>query len=113
MAPIGYVVMQHQERGSKPAKAYGRWMARIPETYAASVLGVVVTDPAVANAELGTLKHFHSLMPLAQDARKPIFHLTAADGALGSHAVAAKACGGEFAALAKKIADRCGVVIPA
>jgi chromosome partitioning protein len=29
--------------------------------------------------------HYQSLMPLAQDARKPMFHLKSADGALSAH----------------------------
>jgi chromosome partitioning protein len=112
MTPIGYVVMGHQERSSQPAKAYGRWVARIPATYAEHVLQVAVDDPKVTDAELARLKNFHSLMPLAQDARKPIFHLTAADGALGSHAVAARNAAVDFQALARLIAAKCEIAIP-
>jgi chromosome partitioning protein len=45
-------------------------------------------------------------MPMAQEARKPIFHLTAADGALGAHAKAMQKARFEFEALATKIALR-------
>ena len=41
---------------------------------------------------LAQLKHYRSLMPLAQEARKPMFLLTPADGALGGHFQAAQAC---------------------
>ena len=36
--------------------------------------------------QLGALKPYRSLMPLAQEARKPMFFLRPADGALGGHA---------------------------
>lgn len=51
-------------------------------------------------------------MPLALEARKPMFHLKAADGALGGHAKAVQDCYHDFRALARSIADRCGVPIP-
>ncbi|GAA3879329.1 hypothetical protein GCM10022243_50040 [Saccharothrix violaceirubra] len=52
---------------------------------------------------LGTLKHYHSLMPLAQEAHKPIFSLTTADGAFGGHFQAARDAYGHFHALADRI----------
>ncbi|MGH9319809.1 MAG: ParA family protein, partial [Vicinamibacteria bacterium] len=61
---------------------------------------------------LAALKHYRSLMPLAQEARKPMFHLKAADGALGGHAAAVQDCYREFRALARSIAERCGIQIP-
>jgi hypothetical protein len=45
-------------------------------------------------------------MPMAQEARKPMFHLKAADGALGAHAKAVEEAGRDFAGLAKSIAER-------
>ena len=38
------------------------------------------------------LKHYRSLMPMAIEARKPIFHLKSADGALGAHIYAVQSC---------------------
>ena len=37
---------------------------------------------------IARLKHYRSLVPMAQEAHKPIFHLTTADGAIGNHAQA-------------------------
>jgi hypothetical protein len=51
-------------------------------------------------------------MPLAQEARKPMFLLTPADGALSGHYQAAQACRKDFQALALQIAIRCEVAIP-
>ncbi|MBN2490017.1 MAG: AAA family ATPase [Planctomycetes bacterium] len=115
MRPIGYIVMQHAVRLDRPVKAYARWMERIPTVYREAVLdeetqaGVTIEkDP---NA-LATLKHYRSLMPLAQEARKPMFQLKSADGAIGGHAKAVQDCYGDFRALARKVAERSGVALP-
>jgi hypothetical protein len=51
-------------------------------------------------------------MPLAQDARKPMFSLRAADGAIGAHAQAVQICHRDFETLARRIAARVEVSIP-
>jgi len=48
-------------------------------------------------------------MPLAQDARKPMFDLRAADGALGSTARLVAICFDEFQALAGTVLARAGI----
>jgi hypothetical protein len=114
MDPAGYLVLQHAVRLDRPVKAYGRWMARIPSVYHDAVLGESVTGLTIETDPdcLGTLKHYRSLMPLAQEARKPMFFLTPADGALGGHGAAVQACYQDFRALAMSIADRSGLAIP-
>ena len=110
MKPIGYVAQQHGVRLSRPIKAYDRWMNRMPEEYARNLLsdteGPYAATPALDTRHaLATVKHFRSLVPMAQEARKPIFHLTAADGAIGSHAAAARDARRDFRRLADKIAQ--------
>jgi len=114
MRPAGYVVMQHAVRLDRPLEAYARWMQRIPDAYREAVLaerpqaGVAIdNDPHC----LSTLKHYRSLMPLAQEARKPMFALKPADGAIGGHATAVQDCYGDFRALARAIANRVGVAL--
>lgn len=110
MAPVGYVVQQHSVRLQRPVKAYDRWVNRMPEEYARNLLGRESGPfPARPNDDphcLATIKHFRSLVPLAQEARKPIFHLRPADGAIGSHAAAVIDARRDFRALADKIAGR-------
>jgi hypothetical protein len=48
-------------------------------------------------------------MPMAMEARKPIYFLTPADGAIGAHIEAVKACYDDFLSLAKKIAKNTGI----
>jgi len=116
MSPAGYVVMPHAVRLDRPVKAYDRWMVRIPAVYRETVLDEKASKVAPRVEDdpncLAALKHYRSLMPLAQEARKPMFKLTAADGALGGHAKAVQECYRDFRALARSIADRCGVPIP-
>jgi cellulose biosynthesis protein BcsQ len=114
MKPIGYIIMQHAVRRDRPVKAYARWMERIPHVYQEDVL-----EPASGSAQehdphqIGLLKHYRSLMPMAQEARKPIFHLTSADGAIGAHALLVKDAQKDFSRLAKEIAKRCRIPLPA
>lgn len=111
MAPLGYILMQHTERLSRPVKAYRRWADRIPSTYQGSVLDQLRQDipvMAVGSDCLAQLKHYRSLMPMALEARKPIFDLTAADGAIGNHSYAVKDAWKDFNLLAKEIYDRVG-----
>lgn len=109
MRPAGYVVLQHSVRLDRPTRAYDRWIELIPKTYHRDVLGeaatanwTVKTDPYA----LALLKHYRTLMALAQEARKPIFSLTAADGASGAHYTAARNAADDFEMLARNIADR-------
>jgi len=108
MVPVGYVLMQHVERLSRPAKAYGKWADRIPATYAHSVLETEPDKRAqpVDGHCLARLKHYRSLAPMAQEAHKPIFALTTADGAIGSHAAAVRDAYSDFRALAVAILTR-------
>lgn len=106
MQPIGYVILQHAVRADRPVKAYARWVERIPGTYRDSVLN----DPTdTGNHCLASLKNYRSLMPYAQDARKPVFALKPADGALGGHQNAVKSCFLDFKQLAERIAQAAGL----
>ncbi len=107
MQPSGYVIMQHSVREDRPVKAYQLWANRIPSFYCEAVLDMppvegetIDTDPN----KLALLKHYRSLMPMAQDAHKPIFLLTAADGAIGAHTYAVRDCYTDFLKLARRIA---------
>jgi chromosome partitioning protein len=115
MTPLGYVVMQHAVRLDRPVKAYGKWMARIPFTYREAVLSENTTNnPSVERDPhcLATLKHYRSLMPMAQEARKPMFFLKPVDGAIGAHVKAVTDYYHDFKALATQIAERSGIPLP-
>lgn len=105
MQPLGYIVMQAGMRLSRPVRAYERWVRRMPGEYHESVLRDA-EQPKKANDDpwcLGVMKHYQSLMPLAQDAQKPMFQLRPADGAIGAHMDAVQRCRSDFDCLARTI----------
>lgn len=114
MKPIGYIMQQHGVRLERPVKAYDKWVNRMPEEYARNLLGnnegpYTRTPAEDKENALATVKHYRSLVPMAQEARKPIFHLTPADGAIGAHAAAARDAHKDFKILTEKIVKRIGI----
>lgn len=117
MQPIGYLCQQHGVRLDRPVKAYDKWVQRIPSVYREAVLN----EPSAPNAKvidqasdpycLATIKHYRSLIPMGQEHRKPIFNLTSADGAIGSHANAVSDARRDFKQLASEIAAQIGIKV--
>jgi len=83
---------------------YTRWVLNL----SAGATGTIETDPYC----LANLKDYRSLMPLAQEARKPMFFLRPADGAFGGHQKVVQACYADFDRLARRIMQACGVTVP-
>jgi cellulose biosynthesis protein BcsQ len=109
IVPIGYVVLRHSIRLDRPVQAFDKWIARIPGVYAEAVLGKAPSRTATIDSDkncIAKLKDYRSLMPLAQEARKPMFFLKPADGALGAHTLAVQAAYDDFYAVAQAIAKR-------
>ncbi|GLZ38518.1 ParA family protein [Actinokineospora sp. NBRC 105648] len=106
MSPLGYVIMQPTMRLDRPVKAYRRWLERIPSVFETAVLGRAEPEESSQAYEIATLKNYQSLMPLAHDARKPMFDLRTADGAIGSMQSYVQRCYQDFRNLAHKIVAR-------
>ena len=120
MQPIGYIILQHGIRAGRPVQAYQRWLVRIPDVYSEEILDPADKEPNNSEAQsspdencLALLKHYQSLMPMAQEAHKPIFHLKPADGVIGAHTNAIRKVYGDFRSLAHAIAQRIDLKIPA
>ncbi len=115
MRAIGYVALHHAVRDNRPVKAYRRWIAKIPVDYHAHVLQEewkADRDPTTDPHLLATTRNYMSLMALSQESRKPVFALTARDGAMGGHAARVAEARGDFERLARRIADKAGIPIP-
>lgn len=112
MAPSGYILMQHSERLGRPTKAYGKWQQRLPLAYRESVLGETPTQSALAPDPnlIQRIKHYRSLMPMAMEARKPMFTLKPSDGAIGAHQANVQQCQQDFEQLALELTRRVGIV---
>ncbi len=113
MQPLGYIVMQHSVRQDRPVKAYDKWVSRIPFTYERFVLDRdtklhrrIEGDPNC----FSLIRHYRSLMPMAQEARKPMFFLKPADGAIGAHARSVQDSYNDFKELTKKILSKAGIL---
>jgi len=113
MRPIGYLCQQYLVRLERPIRAYDKWVQRIPAVYRQEVLNEPPPAQGLKQEDdpycLATIKHYRSLIPMGQEKRKPIFNLTSADGAIGSHAGAARDAKEDFKQLAEKIAAQMGI----
>jgi len=108
MTPTGYVVMQHVERRNRPVKSYQKWADKIPPVYNEYILDSSKASVPIENDEncIGLIKNYQSLMPMAQDAHKPIFLLKPSDGAIGAHAQSVTHCYNDFKNLTNEIYKR-------
>ena len=112
MKPLGYVVGRHTVRAGGAVKAFQRWIDRMPEVYRTSFgepkppAGLEVTSDEFCLAQL---KDYRSLMPMAQEANKPMFQLKPADGAIGGHQGAVRQAYLDFEALATEVLSRLGL----
>jgi len=108
MRSIGYVVSRHSVLSGGAVKAFQRWIDRMPNVYRSSfsenaTQGAldVASDPYC----LAQLKDYRSLMPMAQEAKKPMFLLRPADGAIGGHQGAVRQAYDDFKRLATRILE--------
>ena len=115
MRPLGYILLNPSVRESRPVKSYQKWANRIPGVYVEEMPGSKTDFQLCGGTEhlpdpnrLAMIKHFKSLMPMAREVRKPMFLLTAADGAIGGHAGAVAACQQEFQSLAERLLKAVG-----
>ena len=89
---LGYVTQQYIYRKDvfgKPraVKAYDRLLRRVPVVVKKEMLERYegLPDVPAESYQLGTIPYFHSLIPLSQQSRNPIFALTGRDGVVGAH----------------------------
>ena len=109
MHPLGYVVQKPGYSLGRPIQPRDRWFNRIPSEFdrklAGQRTGIRPTTPAHDEHCLAVMKHYRSLVPMAWELRKPMFDLTPADGAVGSHAVSSRDAERSFRELALRISE--------
>ncbi|MCE7981685.1 MAG: ParA family protein [Caldilinea sp. CFX5] len=110
MQALGYLVQQPGLRLRRPLQADERWSNLLPAEYRRTFLNDPQPPQGVRPVDdpycLAILKHYRSLVALGQEARKPIFLLTVADGAIGNHALAVRDAYLDFQAIAHRILQR-------
>ncbi len=108
--PIGYVVQQHLARRDQAVKGYARWAEAIPSTFHEEVLGErqVATTSSVDEDPfcLALIRHYASLVPIAQQARKPMFDLKQSDGIGGGQIQSVARCRQDFEQLVQRMLSR-------
>jgi chromosome partitioning protein len=105
---LGYVLMRHLSNQYRRGPTDQKWEERLLTAYSGlfpSATGLdedATTEPAC----IAEVRHYVSLARMALEARKPIFHLSAADGVIGSHALAVSEARATFKALSEEILRR-------
>ncbi len=113
--PIGYTILRMPMRLDLSTKIYNRAVREIPSIYEEFILNQSSENNISVDNDtncLSLLKTYPSLMPIAQEAHKPMFHLKPADGILGSYSKAVSNVYRDFKNLAYKIAEKTQLTIP-
>lgn len=106
MTPLGYVIARHSVLAGGAVKSFQRWIERMPNVYRKAFGEPArVVDISEDPLCLAQLKDYRSLMPMAQEAKKPMFLLKPADGAIGGHQGAVRQAYVDFRALASKVLE--------
>lgn len=105
----GYINQQFNIYRGKETKAWKYWTGRVPEQIEENIVKKLqkinddlVIDLNDGSHKLGDFKSYHSLAPLSQKHKKPIFELEG-DEVIGIHKTSAIKCGEDFKELAEKI----------
>lgn len=86
----GYVTQQYTTKKDSSGKrravnAYDRILRQIPTSIERHLLDAPQRTSASIDYHLGSIPNLHSLVPLSQTNRRPIFDLRSADGVVGAH----------------------------
>ncbi len=105
---LGYVTQQYTAKtgadGKKRAvNAYEKIMGKIPKIIIKELVEKLQSNDANLNYELGSIPNLHSLIPLSQSSRKPIFELKSKDGVVGAHFTKVSEAHDIFANISKNV----------
>lgn len=87
---LGYVEQQYITKSSggtqRAVRAYERILSQIPLAMQEKVVTPINSDLyEVEDYKLGSIPNYYSLVPMSQNAHKPIFSLINTDGVVGAH----------------------------
>jgi chromosome partitioning protein len=109
--PLGYVLLKVRTFQGLPIRSVRHWLGEIPRSFHQYVMGGHGESPRSLDEDpycLTVLRESH-LLSMAAESRKPAFHLSPADGALGVYMSAVQRERQEYKALANAIAERTGL----
>jgi chromosome partitioning protein len=105
---LGYIIQQNSLQLDRSGSDGKLWLARVSQIYnnhnpiSTNRLSIGTTDDPNC---LAILKNYQGLMPMALTARKAMFQLKPADGAIGAYSDAVREVYDNFRLLAQKIAQ--------
>jgi len=108
---LGYVSQQYiaktDTKGAKRAvNAFEKIMKQFEEVVTKELSEIAPLSSPVKSFSLGSIPNLHSLIPLSQSARAPVFKLKAADGVRGAHFSKVKSSKETFGLVAEKFMKR-------
>jgi cellulose biosynthesis protein BcsQ len=111
---LGYVNQQYTAKrdasGERRAvKAYEKIMSEVPHAIDKTLMKDQ-TEPAGLDYQLGSIPNLHSLIPMSQNSRKPVFELKKADGIVGAHFIKVKESLDLFEGIASNFNHNIGVL---
>jgi chromosome partitioning protein len=100
----GYILQQFNINRNRETAAWRVWATQVPTNIENYVVRPLLPSNVITldDYNLGEFKNYHSLIPQAQDALKPIFELTSRDGVVGAHHSYVRECGAIFDELANR-----------
>lgn len=108
----GYINLQFNIYRQRATKAWQEWVDKIDPTIIDKLVNIfnelnsdMVLNLNNSSHKLGDFKNYHSLIPMSQTARKPVFNLTYDDGVIGTHQQTVASCKSDFENLANKIIE--------
>ncbi len=115
LSVAGYVVQDRAYYYDRPADIPDRWRDRVRREYEHAIIhepGVMEQSAPEGARPLASIRYHTGLLPLAEDARKPMFRLTPADGVFDDQNREVTSSYRDFENVARRIAETCGVEIP-
>jgi cellulose biosynthesis protein BcsQ len=87
---LGYVTQQYTAKKDatgqpRAVRAFDQIMKKVPGTVKKEIIDKLQPTKRRADYSLGSIPTLHSLIPLSQTSRRPIFALRAVDGVVGAH----------------------------
>jgi len=110
----GYILQQFNKYRERPVQAFQRWIDQVPNIITTYMVEPLTTAELAdfnlvlrgGEGKLAEFRNYFSLIPLAQEARKPIFDLTNSDGVVGAHGTYVQRCREDFDVICESFIER-------
>lgn len=98
-----YIAKKNAEGEARPVAAYEKISKRIPDLVYEHFIGANKSPLSISDYALGSIPTLHSIIPIAQNARAPVFSIGAKDGVVGSHFLKVRELKGTFEGIASRL----------